>query len=455
MATPTNQDFHKMKMANARRSVEILLSVGAKSGTPQLLAQRMARPYVEHKRLPDNSTGSKNRPFFYTPDQSTKPLGYREGVVEGGVLKDYKYAKFVLNRRARDMARIAMEKEGLDAPADPLLVLSELESRSLELNNLLQLVQDAIDAGDISNALVVELKNVLRIFVALLPTFNENEIGEYKDMIGEMYDTLLDLNIRSQGQPSLYPNPARNSTAVSQVVEFFARMNDLIKEYSRYVNYPKAEKDVVARDLLKKLFKTTARKLNVPVIDTESQPTLTQPPTPSVQSRTTSYAPDDYGDDDDFTEGRHDNAISALQEYSLLAPTFAPTISTSNQPLSTSNAISSSASPAQQMPGENYFRNYARNLYNLSDAEVQQAIEDGRDRTADEIRSQIVSELGKYRGNRNVLVSLYRQAVPSANLGKDTPSYVAGQYLQRVNKENNKFLLLTRFLYPLLELETE
>lgn len=298
---PQNQEFHKLKMANARRAVEILIQNGTKASSPDLLSIRRAKAYAERIRLPDNSTGSKNRPFFYTPDQSHKPLG----VIEGGVLKDYKYAKFILNRRAKDVERINLEKENIFPPEEPLLTLSDLESRSLELNNLLQVIQDAVELGDFPSTLNTELKNMLRIFISLLPTFTIDQISEYKDLFGNMFEDITGHNARSRGRVELYPNASsddidangrepdevrtiRETTNRRQFIDFFKNMNTLLLEYAPNVNKSKGEKDAIARELIRRIFKFSKKEAQDITFPEEESETTTSGYISSRQSTTTS-----------------------------------------------------------------------------------------------------------------------------------------------------------------------
>jgi hypothetical protein len=247
--------FHNELMAREKERVALRIQQGTKASSPQLLAARYARH--DFKGLPDNSTGSKNRPFFITPDQSDKvlPAAQAPPAFRGGVLRDYKYARFILDRRAKDSARQDMEAQGITPPAPAMLELSAEESRSLELNTLLQLLQDAVETGELADLtnLVPDLKNILRIFVSLLPTFNERKLTDFQDFFQELAGDLDAMLGSMEG--------TRRTTSVPQALRFAQNIYKLISRYAPYVNASDKDKQTAIRIFLKETFKLQPSEL--------------------------------------------------------------------------------------------------------------------------------------------------------------------------------------------------
>ena len=119
-------------MDDERRRVMLRIANGTKASSPQIISQRRQNP--QYKGLPDNSTGSRTTTFFNTTNQRDLPFAQ----MTGGVLKDFKFAKALLDQRAKSSAALDALREGIPPTESPILELSDVESRSLELNNLLQ-----------------------------------------------------------------------------------------------------------------------------------------------------------------------------------------------------------------------------------------------------------------------------------------------------------------------------
>ena len=135
MASAAVLAFHAANQADERRRVALRIANGTKASSPQIISARHQDP--SFKGLPDNSTGSRNAPFFVNTNQRGHPF---DGIV-GGVIKDYRFARELLDRRAKSSAELQALKEGMPLQPEtpgPLLSLSPEDSRSLELNQLLQ-----------------------------------------------------------------------------------------------------------------------------------------------------------------------------------------------------------------------------------------------------------------------------------------------------------------------------
>lgn len=254
MASPAVIEFHNQIMAQERARVALRIAQGTKASSPNLLSARWRKH--DFKGLPDNSVGSKNLPFFLNPNQSDKVLEAKS--LTGGVLRDYKYAKYILNRRARDTTALDMEKEGIEPPAQPLLELSDEESRGLELNNLLQTLQDAIELGDVADvsATIPELKNILRLFVSLIPTFTDQQLTEFMRFFQGMVE---DLN-------AIIDDTNQRREPLVQTRNFIQKLWEFVKEFIPFSNRSRADKDAKAKSLLKEIFKLSPKGLGVRMV---------------------------------------------------------------------------------------------------------------------------------------------------------------------------------------------
>ena len=192
MATPAVQQFHNDNMRQERERVLLRIANGTKASSPKVIGVRQSHP--TYKGLPDNSTGSKTMPFFANKDESHCPIEekirMRGGVLHTKAGKEYGYE--ILKRRARDDINQRAAVEGLPPTPAPLTELSEEEQKSLELDQLLNALDDAIETGDvraINQAINITL--LPRLLVALAPTFSGNKLGSLESFIGSMKGKLL------------------------------------------------------------------------------------------------------------------------------------------------------------------------------------------------------------------------------------------------------------------------
>lgn len=196
MADASALEFHRQKMAQEKQRVALRIAYGTKASSPQIRNVRRQQPLYYSNPLPDNSTGSKIRPFGINKDESDKPTAMEQASgkhwsMVGGVVKDYRYARSVLDRRARDTQNIQLESEGLPTNPEPVVELSQKDSMSIELNNLLQNVESAIETANVGTLTISDLKNIPRLLITLVPTMSESEITSLiqyieDDIVGEL-----------------------------------------------------------------------------------------------------------------------------------------------------------------------------------------------------------------------------------------------------------------------------
>lgn len=197
MASDEIRAFWNAGAKSERDRVLLRIATGTKATSPAERSKRRENPLFYFNPLPDNSSGSKIRPFQCSKDESGRPnammrvMANQQMGLRGGVLEDYRYARSVLDRRARDTTNIQMESEGLPPNPEPIAELSAVESKNLELNTLLQNIVGQIASGTASQLTVNDLKGIPRLLVGLLPTYTPQEGVELKQFIDD--DILEDL----------------------------------------------------------------------------------------------------------------------------------------------------------------------------------------------------------------------------------------------------------------------
>jgi hypothetical protein len=206
MASEIAREFHRISMANAKSKVAERLFQGTKASTPDIRNVRRANPSYYSNPLPDNSSGSKIRPFQCSKDESGRPdamerVRMNQGHLRGGVLTNYKYARKILNQRARDTTDLQLESEGLPPLPTPSISLTETESRQMELNAILQAIASQINMGRVSELTLNELKNLPRLLIAVLPSMGPDDGVELlqfidDDIINELRNSQTDVEER-------------------------------------------------------------------------------------------------------------------------------------------------------------------------------------------------------------------------------------------------------------------
>lgn len=280
MAMDIVQSWHDQLMAQERARVLDRIAYGTKATSPQILMARRMNSLYYSNPLPDNSSGSKNRPIGAMKDESGRAdanqqvamaqgahhfphEGMPRGGMRGGVLRNYQYAKTILSRRGRDTEDINLASQGLPPVPSPLLELNEVESRKLELDTLLQSLSNQIEIGDITSLTIGELKNIPRLMVALAPVFTENDIAQ----IIRAIDVLL-----RELEESVDEDTPRGKNAVVLYNYLDTRVRGFLEAIMKIINLSPEEKALAVRQLSKEIFKLSPTKTSFPSVSTKSKP---------------------------------------------------------------------------------------------------------------------------------------------------------------------------------------
>ena len=250
MASAEALGFHQANMQQERERVMLRIMNGTKASSPQILNVRRSNQLFYSNPLPDNSSGSKNRPFGLMKDESGRPdameqVAMKQQQMKGGVLRNYQYAKQVLNRRARDTTNIDLAAQDLPTvPAQPD-VLTPYESKTLELETLLQGIVNNIDLGNFSQLTINELKNIPRLLISIVWQQSQGEIVNLIRIVEDVIDATLAADI-----------PRQNERARNAINEYLINVRNFLDEnlLPENVNRPIDERRIIAVVLAKKYF---------------------------------------------------------------------------------------------------------------------------------------------------------------------------------------------------------
>jgi hypothetical protein len=188
--------------------------------------------------------------------------------MRGGVMRNYKYAKMILDRRATDTENINLASQGLPPAPSAGIELSEVDSRNMELDNLLTNISDAIEQESFSSLTINELKNVPRLLIYLSTSMDENRLVELlryieamSNALDTLYDNANDTNIRKNAE---------------RIFLYLQDYKKYLTEFAEYVNSSPQDKNAAAMSIGKRVFKLK-RQLE------EAQPAPVTAPLPSPE----------------------------------------------------------------------------------------------------------------------------------------------------------------------------
>jgi hypothetical protein len=277
MASPATIDFHNAKMAQERARVALRIANGTKASSPNIISYRHSHP--SFKGLPDNSTGSRNQPFFAMKDESQVSLEDKLAarMMRGGVLSTdagQKYAKSILKRRAIDTTNEDLAREGLPVQPPPLLELDEVESRSLELNNIIDAIDDSLNAGTAFAIPLSEVSKLPRLLIALSPSFDERKVTALIDVLDDLFQRASTTRGLKQ------PVPIENATgddediAVARLAIPLERSINFLKGAMEVVNMADERgKRLALAALAKEIFRGAFKAKEIKNILEQSEPT--------------------------------------------------------------------------------------------------------------------------------------------------------------------------------------
>lgn len=229
MATQIVRDWHDRQKAEEAARVAIRIQSGTKASNNTAMGRRMMNP--TYKGMVPNASGVGQRPFFINKDEAKVPLESKIAM-RGGVLRTpagQAYAKKILARRAMDIRNQDALEAGMPQEPGPLVELSEVESRTIELNQLMTSLLDFINQGTDVGAIVPDYRNLIRLMVSLSATFSEDDltyISQWSDNVGGIIQESAD---QERGENALaQPAVARRE---NKALVTLANLTDKIDEY--------------------------------------------------------------------------------------------------------------------------------------------------------------------------------------------------------------------------------
>lgn len=207
--------WHDQQMQEARRKVMDAVKYNLGHG------YRLQHPGFQG--LPDNSLGSKNRPFFGAKDEADVPLEHKihaRGSGNAGALWNpagRKYAEQILQRRAIDTSAL---EEGMEAPqVVPPAGEEPTMEKKLQFNLMLQQLSQAVVQGSVSDLTADLFRRVISTAIGMIPFLDEDEIMRLYRVFTNMLETVQE----DMGDGE--------STASRQIVAFHNSFNDVATSF--------------------------------------------------------------------------------------------------------------------------------------------------------------------------------------------------------------------------------
>lgn len=236
MAGEISRSYHDELRAEERQRVALRIANGTKASSPQIISHRRQHP--DYTGSGGDAVGSFNSPFFANKDESDKQLS-------GGVLRHFDYAQRILKQRAQDDLARTAEKEGIPSALSGIQgeppILSERESRELELNQLLSALQDEIESGNVGSIAFTEVRQIPRLLISLTPGFSAQELARLRRFIGDMIgdveveatrtqDELLSPAAAAEADEAAdRPLPREERTNITRINAFLRNILEFIK----------------------------------------------------------------------------------------------------------------------------------------------------------------------------------------------------------------------------------
>jgi hypothetical protein len=239
--------WHNQQMEEARRRVQDAVKYNMGHG--------YRLQHTGFKGLPDNSTGSKNRPFFAAKDEVNCPLEDKiqaRGGGNAGALWNpagRKYAKSILERRAQDTSAL---DEGLEAPQAPAIPSSAsiTDEKKLEMTQMMAQFADYITSGKWSEMTYDLFRRLVALTLAMLPYISEQKVDDIYEYWINQERTVSSVVGRRQdtSRPSTELILPRLRARIDQFAELLSDFSDKISE----ATMDEKQKQALLKALLKK-----------------------------------------------------------------------------------------------------------------------------------------------------------------------------------------------------------
>jgi hypothetical protein len=262
MASQVVRDFYAQRKADDIARIQTMIQSGTKASNNLAIGRRMMNP--TYKGMVPNASGVGQRPFFINKDEVNFPLEDKVAM-RGGVLSTpagQSYGKKILARRAMDIRNQEALQEGLPPAPSPLVELTEVESRTIELNQLMDRLASLVNEGgaDISQ-IIPDYRNLVRLIVSLSATFSQSDlafIDNWAANIALKLDNLATLNREGNalGQPRV---AQRQNNSLQVLADLTGKISLFIERVAEVVDTDPQTKRAVIRIAARQIFSTIGR----------------------------------------------------------------------------------------------------------------------------------------------------------------------------------------------------
>jgi hypothetical protein len=193
-------------------------------------------PRAREGYVPSNPVSNGNRPF-QTSQEGTPLIAhgslatFPHHALRGGVLTDYKYARFILDRRGKQLAQMT---DPLYTPPQPAVLTVE-EKQRLDLALMLKEVLGSLSDGSYTESTFIEARKLTGQLITTLPLVESvEEIAEIIKAIDEAFEESGVVNNPSatrQGIRQIQTELDRNAAVLDKLSGLLVRVRRMLVAY--------------------------------------------------------------------------------------------------------------------------------------------------------------------------------------------------------------------------------
>lgn len=260
MASQAVRDFYAQRKADDIARIQTMIQSGTKASNNLAIGRRMMNP--SYKGMVPNASGVGQRPFFINKDEANVSLEDKVAM-RGGVLTTpagQTYGKKILARRAMDVRNQEALEEGLPPAPSPLVDMTEVESRTVELNQLMDTIDNVVEQRVDASQIIPDFRNLVRLIVSLSATFSGKDlayIDNWAANIASMVQNSATLALReANDRPE---EAAIQNKSLKTLAGITANISKFIERVSEYADSDETTKRAAIRAAAKDIFGTIGR----------------------------------------------------------------------------------------------------------------------------------------------------------------------------------------------------
>lgn len=246
MARPEILKFHKLQKEDELYRAGVRFQYGTSTTGQKNLQNRIQNFDIFTLKMPPNPKGGVE-PFPNSINQLNN-LSFSGGI------RTQEGSKIISKRlkdRAYQSEQLNALKAGFELDDKPIPILTPLESASLELNNLLNALNDAIDNETFGDFEVRDLPKIQRLFLQVSPYLTADELNELLQIIVNNKLQFVEIFLpRSEDQRQLSKKELANARIINK---FNNTLMEQVKKMITVSNKSVKDKILVVRSLAKGL----------------------------------------------------------------------------------------------------------------------------------------------------------------------------------------------------------